>query len=150
MTRAPILSAVAAALLLGLAAAGPGAAEDAATPATPATTPSATPAPVKGEFDNSCAMGLTEGQTIKTDCSVNWTAPDGKVYCFSSEKSKDTFLKNAEANIAVYDRGFTARVEAMFLADLARCDVLSKERWSRRGVLDRIGEFFFFLFSENY
>ena len=84
MTRAPILSAVAAALLLGLAAAGPGAAEDAATPAT---TPSATPAPVKGEFDNSCAMGLTEGQTIKTDCSVNWTAPDGKVYCFSSEKS---------------------------------------------------------------
>ena len=99
MTRAPILSAVAAALLLGLATAGPVAAEDAATPATPATTPSATPAPVKGEFDNSCAMGLAEGQTVKTDCSVNWTAPDGKVYCFSSEKSKETFLKNAEANI---------------------------------------------------
>ena len=44
-------------------------------------------------------MGLAEGQTVKTDCSVNWTAPDGKVYCFSSEKSKETFLKNAEANI---------------------------------------------------
>ena len=44
-------------------------------------------------------MGLAEGQTLKTDCSVNWTAPDGKVYCFSSENSKATFLKNAEANI---------------------------------------------------
>ena len=66
MTRAPILSAVAAALLLGLAAAGPLAAEDAATPA-----PSATPAPAKGEFDNSCARGF-----VKTDCSVNWAAPD--------------------------------------------------------------------------
>ena len=101
MTRAPILSAAAAALLLSLAAMGPLAAEDAATPAAPAMTPapSASPAPAKGEFDNSCAMGLTEGQTIKTDCSVNWTAPDGKVYCFSSDKSKETFLKNAEANI---------------------------------------------------
>ena len=89
MTRAPILSAVAAALLLGLAAAGPGAAEDAATPATPATTPSATPAPVKGEFDNSCAMGLTEGQTVKTDCSVNWTAPDGKVVWAEIERPSD-------------------------------------------------------------
>jgi len=95
MTRAPILSAVAAALLLGFAASVPAAAEDATT--SPA--PSATPAPAKGEFDNSCAMGLAEGQTVKTDCSVNWTAPDGKVYCFSSDKSKETFLKNAEANL---------------------------------------------------
>jgi YHS domain-containing protein len=101
MTRAPILSAAAAALLLNLAAMGPLAAEDAATPAAPAMTPapSASPAPVKGEFDNSCAMGLADGQMVKTDCSVNWTAPDGKVYCFSSDKSKETFLKNAEANI---------------------------------------------------
>ena len=99
MTRAPILSAVAAALLLALAAAGPAAAEDAATPAAPAMTPAPSAAPVKGEFDNSCAMGLADGQMVKTDCSVNWTAPDGKVYCFSSDKSKETFLKNAEANI---------------------------------------------------
>jgi hypothetical protein len=64
--------------------------------AAPASTPAT---PVKGEFDNSCAMGLAEGQTVKTDCSVNWTAPDGKVYCFSSDKSKETFLQNADANI---------------------------------------------------
>ncbi|HKA65871.1 MAG TPA: hypothetical protein VKD00_09185, partial [Methyloceanibacter sp.] len=99
MIRAPILSAVAAVLLLGFAAAGPAAAEDAASPTSPA--PAATPASpaTPGEFDNSCAMGLAEGHTIKTDCSVNWAAPDGKVYCFSSDKSKETFLKNAEANI---------------------------------------------------
>src|SRR6476659_5041472 len=99
MTRAPILSAAAAALLLNLAAMGPLAAEDAATPAAPAMTPAPSAAPAKGEFDNSCAMGLADGQMVKTDCSVNWTAPDGKVYCFSSDKSKETFLKNAEANI---------------------------------------------------
>ena len=98
MTRAPILSAVAAALLLGFAASVPAAAEDAPSSPAPAATP-APSAPAKGEFDNSCAMGLAEGQTVKTDCSVNWTAPDGKVYCFSSDKSKETFLKNAEANI---------------------------------------------------
>ena len=98
MIRVPILSAVAAALLLGFAASVPAAAEDAQSSPAPAAAP-APSAPAKGEFDNSCAMGLAEGQTLKTDCSVNWTAPDGKVYCFSSENSKATFLKNAEANI---------------------------------------------------
>ena len=53
----------------------------------------------KGEFSDACAMGLASGQTVKTDCSVNWTAPDGKVYCFSTEASKETFLKNADENI---------------------------------------------------
>ena len=57
--------------------------------------------PVHGEFDDSCAMGMSEGQTIHTDCSVNWTDPDdGKVYCFSSESSKEAFLKDPKANIA--------------------------------------------------
>ena len=58
--------------------------------------------------------------------------------------------KNAEVNIAVYDRDFAARVEEMVLADLSECDVLSKEQWKHRSVFDRIGEFFFWLFSENY
>lgn len=52
-----------------------------------------------GEFDDSCAMGLASGQTVKTDCSVNWTDEDGKVYCFSSESSKEAFLKDPEANL---------------------------------------------------
>ena len=52
-----------------------------------------------GEFDESCAMGLASGQTVKTDCSVNWTDTDGKVYCFSSEKSKALFLENSKSNL---------------------------------------------------
>jgi YHS domain-containing protein len=60
--------------------------------------PAMTPAPT-GEFDNSCAMGFASGQVVKTDCSVNWTAPDGKVYCFSTAESKATFLKNPDENI---------------------------------------------------
>ena len=47
----------------------------------------------------SCAMGLASGQLVKTNCSVNWTAPDGKVYCFSSEELKTAFLKNPDENI---------------------------------------------------
>ena len=77
MTRAIItLSAVAAALLL-------------------AQTMGAT----AGEFDDSCAMGLASGQKVKTDCSVNWTGADGKVYCFSSDSSKQAFLKDPDGNL---------------------------------------------------
>ncbi|MGD0531774.1 MAG: hypothetical protein ABSA62_05690 [Methyloceanibacter sp.] len=35
----------------------------------------------------------------KTDRSVKWTAPDGKVYRFSTEASKATSLKNHDENI---------------------------------------------------
>ena len=52
------------------------------------------------EFDESCAMGMADGQVVKTDCSVSWTAEDGKVYCFSSENSKSAFLKDPKANLA--------------------------------------------------
>ncbi len=51
------------------------------------------------EFGGSCAMGLAEGKRIKTDCSVNWTSPEGKVYCFGNEDSKAAFLKDTGANI---------------------------------------------------
>jgi len=54
----------------------------------------------EGEFGDSCAMGLADGQMVNTDCSVNWIDEDGKVYCFSSEKSKAAFLKDPKANIA--------------------------------------------------
>ena len=54
-----------------------------------------------GEFDDSCAMGLADGQSVKTDCTVHWIDDDdGKVYCFSSENSKAAFLKDPKGNIA--------------------------------------------------
>jgi YHS domain-containing protein len=67
-------------------------------PSSPAMSPMPAATP-KGEFDNSCAMGLAEGQKVATNCSVNWTADDGKVYCFSTEDSKAAFLKNPTENI---------------------------------------------------
>ncbi|WP_372928918.1 hypothetical protein [Methyloceanibacter sp.] len=55
----------------------------------------------KSEFGESCAMGLADGQRVKTDCTVHWIDPDGgKVYCFSSENSKAAFLKDPKGNIA--------------------------------------------------
>jgi YHS domain-containing protein len=68
-----------------------------------------TPAPTKGEFDNSCAMGLASGQVVKTNCSVSWTTPDGKSYCFSTETSKEAFLKNPSENIQKAKEFFLAR-----------------------------------------
>jgi hypothetical protein len=102
LTRAAVIAAA-----LCVSAASPAlAAEDA--PAA-SQTMSPMPTPAKGEFDNSCAMGLAEGQTVKTDCSVNWTAPDGKVYCFSTEGSKTSFLKNADENIQKAKEFFLAK-----------------------------------------
>jgi cardiolipin synthase len=58
--------------------------------------------------------------------------------------------KNAEVSLIVYDRGFAAEVERMMERDLALCDVLSKRAWKRRGLWPRIGEVFFWLFSDAY
>ena len=58
--------------------------------------------------------------------------------------------KNAEVNVAIYDRGFAADVEAMVEKDIRKCDALTLAAWKKRGLLPRIGETFFWLFSENY
>jgi cardiolipin synthase len=58
--------------------------------------------------------------------------------------------KNAEVNVAVYDRPFAALVEAMVRVDIGQCDVLTKTEWKKRGFFARLGETFFWLFSENY
>ena len=52
------------------------------------------------EFGGSCAWGMAEfAADVPTDCSVNWTDPaTKKTYCFSSEQSKQAFLKNPQEN----------------------------------------------------
>ena len=52
------------------------------------------------EFNKECAMGLAMKKHIPTDCSVTWTADNGKVYCFSSEDARSEFLKAPEVHIA--------------------------------------------------
>jgi cardiolipin synthase len=58
--------------------------------------------------------------------------------------------KNAEANIAIYDRGFAQIAEKSILADLEKSKRFTKEMWKKRGGLARLGEIVFWLFSENY
>jgi cardiolipin synthase A/B len=58
--------------------------------------------------------------------------------------------KNAEVSVTIYDRAFAEEVERMVERDLGRCEVLSKQAWKKRGLLPRIGELFFWLFSDNY
>ncbi|MFD0988167.1 hypothetical protein [Methyloligella solikamskensis] len=53
-----------------------------------------------GAFDDYCAMGLASKQQVKTDCSINWIGPDNKLYCFSTNNSKEAFLKNPDGNIS--------------------------------------------------
>jgi YHS domain-containing protein len=77
--RAYISSALAGALVLGLA--------------------TATLAATKGEFGNMCTEGLALGKDVQTDCSVNATMK-GKTYCFGSEAAKAEFMKDPEGNLA--------------------------------------------------
>ena len=79
MRRSYITSAIAGALVLGLA-----------TAAVAAT---------KGEFNNMCAESLSMGKDTPTDCSVNATIK-GKTYCFGSEAAKTEFMKDPKANMA--------------------------------------------------
>jgi len=58
--------------------------------------------------------------------------------------------KNAEANLSVYDREFAGRVEKMIEDDLLLTERFTKEKWKKRGLPTRLGELFFWLFSENY
>ena len=79
MTRSYITSAIAGALVFGLA--------------------TATMAAPKGEFGNMCAESLSLGKDTPTDCSVNATIK-GKTYCFGNEKAKADFMKDPEGNLA--------------------------------------------------
>lgn len=85
----------------------------------------------QGEFDDQCTMGLASGQTVKTDCSVNWTDKDGHVYCFSSEASKEAFLKDPEGNL---------KKARDFLASKAAAHAAGAKEFSDKDVNARVAE----------
>jgi hypothetical protein len=64
-----------------------------------AAEPVAPVSPAQAQFGGQCTQGLAEGRHVMTDCSVNWTDKDGKVYCFSSEAAKKTFLEGSDQNL---------------------------------------------------
>jgi hypothetical protein len=72
---ASVARATAVVAALCFAAGAPSMAADQPPTNTPAMIPAPAAAPPKGEFDNSCTMGLASGQVVKTDCSINWTPP---------------------------------------------------------------------------
>jgi YHS domain-containing protein len=51
------------------------------------------PAPeqIHGESNNEDPVGVAAGKHLKTDCSINWTADNGKVYCFTTRTSMEFF-----------------------------------------------------------
>jgi YHS domain-containing protein len=86
------------ALLVGaLASAAPGAALAADNP--PPSSPSASPSSPAAQFGGQCAEGLAQGRHVVTNCAINWTDKDGKVYCFSNESSRKAFLENPSENL---------------------------------------------------
>lgn len=88
--RAAPSALLAALMALGLAACNAPAPADAPAAAAPAAAP---------EFGGECAMSLAEGRHTATDCSMRWTAPDGKVYCFGDEAARTRFLQDPQGNL---------------------------------------------------
>lgn len=58
------------------------------------------PATIRGEFNNEDPLGLAAGAHIKTDCSMNWVADGGKVYCFATGTSLLFFQDSPQAFLA--------------------------------------------------
>jgi cardiolipin synthase len=48
--------------------------------------------------------------------------------------------ENAEESLAFYDRGFGARLEAVFAEDEKHCHEITYERWKKRGLEARLAE----------
>jgi hypothetical protein len=77
-------------VLIAVSAAAPAALGAASPPAATAAEP---------EFGGQCTMSLAQGQSVPTDCSVKWTGPDEKTYCFGNEEAKKNFLKDPQGNL---------------------------------------------------
>jgi hypothetical protein len=67
----------------------------AAAPAAASPVPTA-----QAEFGGQCPEALAEGQHVMTDCSVTWTDKDGKLFCFSTQAAKTSFLSNPTEKLA--------------------------------------------------
>jgi hypothetical protein len=50
------------------------------------------------EFEGHCAMSVSVGARLPTDCSVVWISPEDKLYCFSSEQAKAAFMRDPVTN----------------------------------------------------
>jgi YHS domain-containing protein len=51
------------------------------------------------QFGGQCTEALAEGRHVTTNCTSTWTDKDGKIYCFSNEGAKKSFLENPVENL---------------------------------------------------
>src|SRR5580700_5495264 len=63
------------------------------------------PKTMHGEFGNEDPVGLAAGKHIKADCSLNWVADDGKLYCFTTGTSL-LFFEESPSSYIRQARGF--------------------------------------------
>ena len=54
---------------------------------------------VDPEFDGQCALGMSEGKKMATNCTVLWVGPDDKLYCFLNQAAKEKFLQAPKENL---------------------------------------------------
>jgi len=64
------------------------------------------PKEMNGEFNDEDPVGLAAGKHIKTDCSMNWTGEDGKLYCFTTGTSLLFFEESPQAYIRAAHKFF--------------------------------------------
>ncbi len=60
----------------------------------------------RGEFGEQCAYGLSQGKTVMTDCSVNYSNGRGTKLCFSSEQAAVKFMSNYDENMTKAKKAF--------------------------------------------
>jgi hypothetical protein len=63
------------------------------------------PKAMHGEFGNEDPVGLAAGKHIRADCSLNWVADDGKLYCFTTGTSL-LFFEESPSSYIRQARGF--------------------------------------------
>jgi YHS domain-containing protein len=56
-------------------------------------------APSQAQFGGQCVAALAEGKHVATDCTSTWTDKDGKIYCFSNDAAKKSFLASPVENL---------------------------------------------------
>jgi len=81
-----------------------------------------------GEFGDNCTFSLSEGRLFKTHCLIT-TVYEGKIYCFSSESSKDAFLEDPKAMLtkahSFYDKQSAKMADSEMVT--AKSDVMKDE-----------------------
>jgi YHS domain-containing protein len=58
------------------------------------------PTGIRAEFNNEDPVGLAAGVHLGTDCSINWTGADGKIYCFTTNASLQFFEESPQSYLS--------------------------------------------------